>query len=77
VALKWSEERRAHVFCSPDEIFDRKHPNQDILIKITLPITDRKLALKDLGDYNINHFTLFQTEDSLIRKFSMENFDRD
>ncbi|MGC1378529.1 MAG: FRG domain-containing protein [Anaerolineales bacterium] len=75
MALKWVEERKDYVFCSHDEIFDKKHPKQDILIKITIPIADRKLALKELDDYNINHFTLFQTEDSLIRKFSMENFD--
>jgi hypothetical protein len=75
IALKWSEEHQAHVFCFHDEVFDKKHPKQDILIKITIPISDRKLALKDLEDHNINHFTLFQTEDSLVKTLSMREFD--
>jgi hypothetical protein len=77
IASKWSEEHRTLVFCSHHEIFDKQRPNQDILIKITIPVADRKLALKDLNDYNINHFTLFQTEDSLIRALSVKNFDID
>ncbi|MDP2778479.1 MAG: hypothetical protein Q8O48_12635, partial [Anaerolineales bacterium] len=62
------------------EIFDepRKNHNsvQDLLIKITIPTKDRNIALKELdNDYNINHFTLFQTEDSLIKTLGMKEFD--
>ena len=35
--------------------------------KITLPVGERLTALKDLDRMNINSFTLFGSEDSLIR----------
>ena len=75
VALKWSEERQAHIFCSHHEIFDKHNPNQDILIKITLPTSEKKSVLKDLDDYNINHFTLFQSEDALVKWLGIKDFD--
>lgn len=75
IAWKWSGERKDHVFCFHDEVFDRKRPDQDILIKITVPIVDKKLALKELEDYNINHHTLFQTEDALVKRLGMREFD--
>ena len=40
------------------------------LFKITLPITDRLLALKKLDLMNINAFSLFGSEDSLVRTVS-------
>jgi hypothetical protein len=76
-ASKWSSEHKRHFFCSHHEIFDNPHPyhKQDILIKITLPTTERIAALRDLDDHNINHFTLFQTEDSLVKALSIREFD--
>jgi hypothetical protein len=77
IAAKWSEKLDDFVFCSHHDIFDNrnKFPNQDILMKITLPSSESVLALRDLDDYNINHFTLFQNEDALIKKLSIEDFD--
>ena len=48
---------------------------QDVLIKIAIPVGGRSLALRELSDYNINHFTLFQTEDALVKAMSMKQFD--
>lgn len=75
VASRWSSNDSQHTFCSHHEVFNNPESNQDILIKITIPVSDRKLALKELNDYNINHFTLFQSEDSLIKALSMKDFD--
>jgi len=75
VASEWSDENAQHTFCSHHEVFDNPENNQDVLIKITIPVIDRKLALRELNDYNINHFTLFQSEDSLIKTLSMRDFD--
>jgi hypothetical protein len=76
-ATKWPEKDYDFVFCSHHEVFDNpnKFPNQDILIKITLPFSEKNLALKDLDDYNINHFSLFQSDDALIKKLCIKNFD--
>lgn len=77
VATKWSIENSQHIFCSHHEIFNNPKKDQDISIKITIPATDRKLALKELNDYNINHFTLFQNEDALIKTLGIKDFDID
>ena len=76
-ATKWSEGWSQHIFCSHHEVFDQSDlgNTQDILIKITIPASERKTALKDLYEHNINHFTLFQTEDSLVKALSMKYFD--
>ncbi|MFA6244313.1 MAG: FRG domain-containing protein [Candidatus Hydrogenedentales bacterium] len=62
-------------FCPHEDVF-RNKPNgdQDVLIKLNLPLGDRKRALRELEECNINHFTLFQSEDSLIRTMSMREF---
>ena len=75
VASRWVGESAQHVFCSHHDVFDNPENDQDILIKITIPTVDRKLALRELNDYNINHFTLFQSEDALIKALSMKDFD--
>lgn len=76
-ATNWSEEKKRHTFCSHHAIFDNTNlPNtQDILVKITIPSSERIVVLQDLYDYNINHFTLFNTEDALIKTLSIKNFD--
>ncbi len=43
--------------------------------KIVLPADQRLEALKRLEDYNINHFTLFQSEDALIKTVATRVFD--
>lgn len=75
VASRWENASAQHIFCSHHDVFDNPENDQDILIKITIPTIDRKLALKELNDYNINHFTLFQSEDALIKALSMKDFD--
>jgi hypothetical protein len=37
------------------------------LIRIAIPATERRAALMDLDQMNINSFSLFGTEDSLVR----------
>ena len=75
VATKWKYDEKAHFFCSHELVFDRNDPKQDVLIKIELPASDRKQALEELNDYNINHFTLFQSEDSLVKALELKTFD--
>lgn len=82
IATKWLDESPIHTFCSHHEIFDKAPKKsdmpQDLLIKITIPSHERGKALRELdNDYNINHFTLFQTEDSLIKTLGMKDFDHE
>ena len=48
---------------------------QDLLIKITLPIEFRSEALRALDMYNVNHYTLFQSEDALVRTVGLRAFE--
>jgi hypothetical protein len=75
IATEWSYEGKAHSFCPHAKIFDKKRETQDVLIKITLPADQRLHVLRELNDFNINHFTLFQSEDSLVRAMEMKLFD--
>lgn len=80
VATRYTSER--HEFCAHSDVFDATHPGydrnahmQDVCIKIILPAGSRPDALRALNDFNINHFTLFQSEDSLIKAIEMKQFD--
>jgi FRG domain len=75
VATEWSYERQEHSFCPHADVFCVPDRTQDVLIKITIPIVQRSHILRDLNDYNINHFTLFQSEDSLVKALAMRRFD--
>lgn len=64
VCTKGSEIRN---FCSHVSAFGRNDDNQDILYKIILPVEIKKEVLKILCNLKINHYTLFQSEDSLVQ----------
>ncbi|MBN1866980.1 FRG domain-containing protein [Candidatus Sumerlaeota bacterium] len=75
-STRWDEERKTYYFCSHhSEPPPHSIVIQDVLIKITFPRSDRIAALRQLEDYNINHYTLFQSEDSLVRSLGIRAFD--
>jgi hypothetical protein len=63
-----------HVFCCHEDVLANDNMNQNMLLKITIPTGERKKVLQELNDYNINHFTLFQTEDSLVKTMEINSF---
>jgi len=66
-STQWIADKKEHRFCSHHNAESPTETWQDILIKLTIPTADRLVALKELDDFNINHYTLFQSEDALIR----------
>jgi hypothetical protein len=75
-ATRWDRDARTHTFCSHHDVSATSNVvMQDVLVRITIPRTDRLVALKQLEDYNINHYTLFQSEDALIRAMAVREFD--
>lgn len=78
-ATEWSTDLERHDFCHHEKVLRSGDASgdaeQDVLVKITLPRTERIAALRDLNDHNINHFTLFQSEDSLVKAMAMKQFD--
>ncbi len=83
-ATKYEYEKEKHFFCNHSAVFTMADTNpslpknhQDVLFKVTIPASDRLSALQELNDYNINHFTLFQTEDALVKALAIREFDLD
>ena len=77
IATRWDNAAKMHHFCPHENVSPCPVGVQDVLIKITIPRSDRVCALRELEDYNINHYTLFQTEDSLVRSLGLRAFDLD
>jgi hypothetical protein len=57
---------RCWVFDSHQKIFEKRHRDQDYLWKFELPSTERISILRILSDYNLNSFSLFGSEESLL-----------
>lgn len=73
-STRWDEERQTHTFV-PHLPREADPEDESIpFLRITLPRRDRLKALRELEDYNINHFTLYQTDDALIRTMTLRTF---
>ncbi len=53
-------------FHSHENVFEHTRPGQDYLWKFEIPSTERGKVLRLLNDYNLNAFSLFDSEDSLL-----------
>lgn len=62
-------------FTEHDDVFDRQKTDQDVIIKFVLPSAERKKILKLLDSFNLNSFSLFGSEDSLMDTISVREFD--
>jgi hypothetical protein len=57
------------------EVFEKSAGDQDVLLRIVIPRQLRQEALKSLNELNINHFSLMQSEDALMKTLSLEYFE--
>lgn len=53
-------------FAPHEAVFDEQHRNWDRLWRFDLPSTEREKVLGSLADYNLNAFSLFGSEESLL-----------
>jgi hypothetical protein len=62
-------------YISHEEMLDPRYQNkaQDILIKFTIPASERVKALKALDNYNINAFSLYGSTESLMETTFIRN----
>ena len=75
MATAWCDEHEVHSFCPHETVESSGIMSHDVLVKLTLPRTERVEALKQLDEFNLNHYTLFNSEDSLIRTLALRTFD--
>jgi hypothetical protein len=57
-----------------EEVFARGRKNQDLLWKFTLPASEREKVLRKLDLYNINSYSLFGSEESLMETVFIREF---
>lgn len=62
------------LFTSHADVFERDNPKQDQLVKISMPSAKRSEFLRQLNLYNINSYSLFGSEDSLIDTVATREF---
>jgi hypothetical protein len=53
-------------FDSHQKVFDSPHPRQDFLGKFEIPSTEREKIMRLLDQYNLNAYSLFESEESLL-----------
>lgn len=56
------------------KVFDDGLGQQGICWKITIPTAERAKVLKELNEYNLNSFSLFGSEESLMDTFAAREF---
>jgi FRG domain len=67
--VKWYFEPHESVFGQKDNL------QQDLLWKITIPARERMKAIRFLDKFNLNEFTLFDSEEALLEMLAMQVFD--
>lgn len=60
-----------HCFESHEVAFAKNEPGQDTLFKYTLPSSERRKVLARLEQYNINAYSLFGSEESLMETLAI------
>jgi hypothetical protein len=62
-------------FARHQAVFDRNAPDQDLLWKLVIPASERTKVLTALSSANVNAFSLFESEESLMEMLAIENID--
>lgn len=62
-------------FSSHDEVFSKDDTEQDFLWKCTLPSSERTKVLRVLNYYNLNSYSLFDSEESLLETLWFNEYD--
>jgi hypothetical protein len=64
------------VFANHDTVFGKgDRGEQDLLWKIVIPGSERVSVLRHFDKFNLNEFTLFDTEEGLLEMLAMREFD--
>jgi hypothetical protein len=62
-------------FVSHRNVLESKKPNQDVIWKLIIPVTERIKILSRLDRFNLNAFSLFDSEDSLMETLAFREID--
>lgn len=62
-------------FANYDTVFEKGRHQQGLCWKITLPATERTKVLRLLDEHNLNAFSLFESEESMMETLAVREFD--
>jgi len=62
-------------FMEHEEVLGFKDPHQDLLWRFNIPWTERPKVLRLLDEYNLNAFSLFDSEESLMETLSIRELE--
>lgn len=65
-----------YYYSNHEEVFERNETEQDILTKYLIPRTERQKVLSKLDFMNINSYSLFGTEESLMETLAYQEIER-
>lgn len=71
ICMSFQDEWR---FESYDSVFDKGHRQQACCWKFRIPVTERRKVLALLDEYNLNAFSLFGSEESLMDTLATREF---
>ena len=69
------KKNEGHEFIGHENVCASSGKNQNVLIKINIPRTEKINALSYLYDFDINSFSLMQTEDSLSKTLAFKGLE--
>ena len=67
-------DRNKIVYWNHEEAIKESNSDQDLLIKYILPISEKAKVLKELDRMNINAYSLFNSEESLMHTLAIRRF---
>lgn len=67
--------KKDHRFVPHEKVFRAARRDQDILIKIVFPRSLRREILLTLDTFNINYYSLFQSEDALVKTLALKELE--
>jgi hypothetical protein len=62
-------------FAKHEDVFACGNPHQDVLWRFNIPWTERPKVLKLLDSYNLNAFSLFDSEESMMETLALRELD--
>jgi hypothetical protein len=69
-----SMEENTYYYACHEGIFSKKDEGQDLLWKFNIPASERLKVLQKLDEMNLNSFSLFGTEESLMETVALREF---
>lgn len=75
ICVKFCDLENRWRFVPHQSVFDLGQQDQDILYKVTVPSTERTKVLKLLDRFNLNEFSLFNSEESLMETMAFREID--